>query len=165
MGQPLPASACLAPTLPLRASLRLANQTDDTRDRLTWKWTRGPEVIDFGQPDTSTGYTLCLFDGSSLIGENPIPAGSGWSSSSKGWKLSRTQSIPAGGITKGKLVYGGFGRSRISIQGRGPLLGLPGLPLTMPVTVQLVSTSGACFRATFATPSINTVIKFRAKGS
>jgi hypothetical protein len=153
------------PTVPLKATLRLVDQTDDARDRLTWKWTRGPAVFDFGQPDGSTAFTLCLFSGSALIGENPIPAGSGWIGSPNGWKLSRTEPIPPGGITKAKLLYGAFGRSRIAIQGRGPLLDLPSLPLTTPVMVQLVSDTGACFRATYAAPSANTATKFRGKGS
>jgi uncharacterized delta-60 repeat protein len=163
VNQPWPPSACLAPTIPLRSSLLLVDKADDTRDKLTWKWTRGPEVSDFGSPDTMTGYRLCLFSGSALLAENVVPTGFGWTGSSKGWKLSRAQ---AGvGIAKAKLIYGGYGRSRITLQGRGPLLDLPSLPLTTPVSAQLISTTGACFSATYTAPSTNIVGKFRAKGS
>jgi uncharacterized delta-60 repeat protein len=161
--QPRPASACLAPTLPLRSSLVVVDKADPRRDKLTWKWTRGPEVSDFGHPDTTTGYRLCLFSGSTLVADDVLPTGVGWTSSSKGWKLARSQ---AGvGIAKAKLLYGDDGRSRITLQGRGPLLDMPALPLVTPVTAHLISTTGACFRATYASPSANIASKFRAKGS
>jgi uncharacterized delta-60 repeat protein len=166
-GRQWPDGSCLVPTLPLRSSLLLSDQTDDTRDRLTWKWTRGPEIAafgGFGNPSLTDPYTFCLFSGSTLIGENPIPTGSDWIITSKGWRVSRRTNPPFGGITKVKLLFGGFGRSRILVSGKGTLLGLPPLPLAMPVTAQLVR-NDACYAATYLAPSVNKPTKFRAKGS
>ena len=76
----------------------------------------------------------------------------------------RDNRLTPSGISTIRLVPGVDGKARISLVGRGANLGLPPLPLTPTVTVQLRNTStNVCWEATFSTAALNSSTKFVAK--
>ena len=164
LGGPWPASQCLAVTQPLASSLAIKDDPANTNDRIGWKWTKGPEFFYFGLPNFVTSHHLCVFAGTSLVSDNLIPAGAGWSGNNKGWKLKRNPTTTPGGIGAASLVSGPIGKSKITVKGRGPLVAAASAPLATPVTAQLLSSQGVCFGASYATPLVNAGGKFKAKG-
>jgi hypothetical protein len=81
---PPPAPSC--PPMPetcrtaLRSSLLLRNASDDTQDKLAWTWNKGTStaLTEFGDPRSTTDYTICLYEGptSALVGQATILANS-----------------------------------------------------------------------------------------
>ena len=64
---PMPVTACRAPTVAGRAFLRLTDHpVDDDLNVLKWKWIGGSAttLADFGAPQASTDFALCLYDAS-----------------------------------------------------------------------------------------------------
>ena len=53
------------------------------------------------------------------------------------------------GLQEIRLRSGSVGQPRISVRAGGEKLGLPPMPLTPPVTVQLQSSDAACFSSTY----------------
>jgi hypothetical protein len=151
-------------TQPLKSSLAIKDNADDNRDKVTFKWTKGPDLFGtvFGLPSFATDYSLCVFGSGTLASEHDIPAGSGWSLTPKGdgWKLKRDPLVH--GIHSALLKTGIAGKSKIMVKGRGVHLGAPSIPLTTPVTAQLVSSHGGCVGATYTTPASN--VNGRCKG-
>ena len=98
-----------------------------------------------------------------LVYEGAIPASSLWSL--KGYKyLYKDKTGANDGFVLGQL-QGYPGRpAKVVLKAKGANVAPPTPVLATPVTAQLVNTSGECFGATFATPSINSAGKFRASG-
>jgi uncharacterized delta-60 repeat protein len=164
VGGARPVSECASVTQPLKSSLIIKDDPANTRDKITWKWTKGADTFYYGQPGILTDYSLCVFGGSSLASENEIPSGLGWTGTSKGWLLKRDPFTTPGGIGRAALLFGGPGKSKITVKGKGPLVGAPAIPLATPVTAQLVTSEGLCFTAAYASPSANTGGRFKGKG-
>ena len=163
-GGPWPASECLAVTQPLKSSLAIKDDPANSRDKIGWKWTKGPEFFYFGLPTIYTTHRLCIFGGTTLASEHVIPPGLGWSASGNKWKLKRDPLTTPGGIGSASLTTGPTGKSRITVKGRGALLGAPATPLATPVTAQLISSTGFCFTSSYASPVTNGGGRFKAKG-
>jgi hypothetical protein len=122
---------------------------------MTWKWIKGAATsqAEFGNPTAMADYALCIYAGtaSSLVGEAVIPA------SSTKWRALSTKGYqyndPTGtedGITKVLLKGSDQNKSEALLKGKGA--GLPALPLpiTAPLTVQLVNgQSGLCWGANY----------------
>src|SRR5216110_3545184 len=62
-----PAPGCTAPIEAGAARLTLVERTSDEGDLVSWKWAKGPVTPngEFGDPTTTTAYTLCIYDESS----------------------------------------------------------------------------------------------------
>ncbi len=133
----------------------------DTADKLVWRWPRGEatDLDEFGDPLTNDAVALCIYDAS--VSAQPIataispaqgPCRKGtlcWTRLS-GPVLRYFDGDEANdGLQQIYLRAGGPGRTRIGVRGKGPKLTLPSPPLTTPVTVQLQSSAGACFTATY----------------
>jgi cysteine-rich repeat protein len=126
------------------------------KDTLAWRWSQGASTsqAEFADPTTSADYALCVFAGLSpaLIGEAVVPA------SATSWRATVTTgyrykdaAATADGVTKVTLKASTVNKSRVQVTGKG--VGLPdlSLPLTAPVTVQLVNeTTGLCWGAIFS---------------
>jgi hypothetical protein len=101
-------------------------------------------------------YELCVYDatlglvlearaGSDVAcgGRRPRPC---WRESRSGFKYSDRRS--PGGLAKITLKSGDAGRAQVTVQGKGPELRMPALPLAGPMVVQLRNTAtGACWGA------------------
>lgn len=157
-------SGCKAPGKSLL--LLKNNTTDDTKDKLTWKWLKGAETSmqDLGTPTGTTNYSLCLYAGANSA---PVylPAGSNWQmAGAKGFKFTDKSGTPDG-AQKAILKSGAAGKAKMLVKGKGvnlPDTLVPELPL--PVTVQLVNDgNSACFEATYNAAIKNDAKQFKAK--
>jgi hypothetical protein len=149
----------------------LAMQRSDTSAWLrgmAWRWWRGKaEKDDFGAPIELTEYAFCLYDESGLRLSVSIPPGSlcsdgagCWRTTRQGFRYLDRQRLAQG--TRTVVLRSGDGTADISVIASGPNLPMPALPLTAPVTVQLVTGEGRCWGARFLNPSVNTERRFRA---
>jgi hypothetical protein len=143
--------------------------TDDSKDRLVWKWIKGQTTsqMEFGDPTMTAHYGLCIYDaGNNLVGTMDVPPSSLWVPiSDKGYKyfdLSATND----GAFKIKLKGSTKPKAKALVKGRG--VGLPDpintMALALPVKVQLLNNeNGICFETNFNTAKVNTTAKFKAK--
>ena len=144
------------------STLKLANETADDGDRLTWKWSRGDATsqLEFGDPTDTANYAVCLYagDAGALIGQAVIPASADhWSSlGSKGYRY-RNPAGDADGIATVIVSGSTQRRAKILVKGRGTGLPDPALPLAAPVLVQLVNgDNGQCWGSAFDGASLRT---------
>jgi hypothetical protein len=170
-----PASGCRLPIVAGKASLQVTDKMPDTKDRLQWKWQKGAAttVADFGDPTTTTGYGLCVYDGTgALLSEAAIPAGGTcnaksprpcWRASRSGFRYVDRDLTPAG-VQQLTLRAGVAGKAQIGLKARGPALATPDLPVqALPIRVQLVSTTGQCWEASYSTTLRNQEDRLKTK--
>jgi hypothetical protein len=152
----------------------IKNKTDDTKDTVIWKWSKGADTsqADFADPRSTAEYALCFYSGpsSDLLKQLSIPpSATKWTAvGTKGFKYSDTTGS-ADGVTK-VLVKGGIlGKSKALLKGKGSLLpdfngDLP-LPMgDLPLIVQLRNNqTGICWEGEFPLPKKNTADQFNAK--
>jgi hypothetical protein len=170
-----PQPGCRLPAVPLKSFLLLKNKTPDKKDALVWKWIKGAATTigDFGTPLTSTDYTICVFDQSA----NPqpllmstAPAGgtcSGkpcWKSTKSGFKYRDSKLLDPDGVSTIVLKAGAASSSKVLVRGKGANLGMPGLPLTTPVVVQLKKSDdpSVCWEAQYSNPNKNFSEQFKS---
>ena len=151
------------------------NTSDDSKDKLVWKWAKGAATSlgDFSDPVGGTAtYALCFYAGATpaLIEQASVPpAGGKWAAiGSKGYKYSDSGGTSAG-ITKIIVKSGASGKSKVLVKGKGVNLpdfdsDLPIAAPDLPLVVQLRnSQSGLCWGGSFATPKKNLATQFNAK--
>jgi hypothetical protein len=162
-----PKAGCRVPTVPLKSKLLLVDDPDDDRDQMRWKWVKGEETTqaDYGDPTADTGYALCLYGpGDSLIygslvdpggtcGTKPCWKALGNPPGVKGFRMKNKARTPHG-VLKLVLKTGEAGKAKVVASGGRALLfdgpgGVPPLPLALPATLQLQSTTGECWQATY----------------
>jgi hypothetical protein len=162
---PLP--ACSLPAA-RGAQIALKNVVDDRKDGIKLKWSKGDAPsVSLGDPTTSTGYHVCVFDetaGTPAVAfEATVPPGAGWSATGSGFKY-RDKTGSAGGITAIGLKASSQGKGALKVDGKGLRLGMPALPLAQDPKVRLqVSNDTACWQADFSTNSKNDGLQFKAK--
>jgi Lamin Tail Domain len=161
-----PRDDCRTPVRAGRALLVLQDRQVDRRDRLVWKWRKGQATLaaDFGDPVTGDDYALCVYAGPTAaparILRAEIPAndaclglgGPCWVQARAGARVFRYKNTARtpDGVDRVVLKPGDDGRARIVLTGKGPHLGLPPLPLALPVRVQLQTVGGQCWEATYS---------------
>ncbi len=157
----VPASGCRRPVQAGAASLFLRNSVADAKDALQWKWNKGATTFnaDFGNPNLSTSYQLCIYDGTHLLSSAPLPAAGVcdfrdcWRPTGTGFKYAEKSGL-RGGVTRIVLKEGTApGKAKIQVKGRGLNLAYPPFPLTQPLTVQLRNSAGFCWEAVYGTPA------------
>jgi CSLREA domain-containing protein len=157
-----------------RSKLQLRSvAADHTKDKSSWSWVGSTPVPigDFADPaGGATGYSLCLYDHDRLRRAERAPAGGTcgktpcWRAAASGFVYTDPLLEP-NGIKKIVLMAGtSAGKARITVKGKGANLGLPALPLSIPVRMQLLR-SGAptCWEATFTAPRRNDAAGFDAR--
>ncbi|MDX2169815.1 MAG: right-handed parallel beta-helix repeat-containing protein [Deltaproteobacteria bacterium] len=137
----------------LKSVLVVRDKTDDTRDKLVWRWNKGEAttVAEFGDPTDTTDYALCFYDAGTLVGSALVPAGApNWQTAgTKGYKFKDAGGTP-NGIGKATLKSGAADKAKAKLGGKGANLPNLPLPFSGPVSVQLVNgTSGLCFGADY----------------
>jgi hypothetical protein len=153
----------------------LKDKSPDKKDKLLWKWLKGAATLaaEFGDPLTTSGYTLCVYDASAST--QPLilamaPAGGTcagkpcWKAAKNGFKYRDTELTPDG--LQFLLEKGGATASaKIISRGKGANLGMPSLPLTTPVTVQLVRNDdpSLCWTAIYSASLKNQTDQFKAR--
>lgn len=154
------------------ARLLVKNAPAANADRLQWKWLQGAatSVADFGTPAASTSYALCVYDGQgSLLASLAAPAGGTchgkpcWRSTAKGYRYDDKDRTPDG-VQRVDLKAGATGKAQVAVRAQGASFTPPSLPISsLPVTVQLRSSSGTCFESVHSNVLADTATQFKAK--
>lgn len=176
---PGPAAGCRLASAG-KAFLQIKDSTNDFKDQLKWKWANGDatDLADFKNPVGGTaGCRVCLYDSSGsgqplavmdvaaggMCGTKPCWKAMG----DKGFKY-KDKAAVAGGVQQVKLKAGAAGKAQVQTKAKGAALPTPALPLTLPVTVQLLIEDGLsteCWQTTYTgTPLKNDSAQFKAKG-
>jgi hypothetical protein len=167
----VPATGCAKPIVSGRASLVVRSKPNG-RDGLVWRWASGAATAkeDYGDPPGGTDLIFCLYDAAGLAFTTEVPGGvlcpkrPCWRTTRAGFRFRDRFGLAADGIRALSLVAGGDGRARITLVAAGPALGLPSLPLDVPVTAQLVrGDGGRCWDARMSIARKNTATRFRAR--
>jgi hypothetical protein len=160
----------------------IKNHAIDKRDKLVWVWPRGDatSLPDFKDPvNGSATYRLCVYDNSAsaqpLMRMDVPPGGMCGSRRPKPcWKATRSTgyryrnaAATSDGVLNVVLKTGVAGKAKVVARCKGINLPTCPLPLTTPVTVQLVIDDGAtrdCWQTTYSgTPIRNDALFFKAK--
>jgi len=173
-----PRNMCREPIEPFKASLLLKDRSDNTKDRLIWKWIKGEKTdfVDFGDPLGTDDYTLCIYEKSdqlpSLMLSATAPAGGEcmglacWKAlDTKGFKYKDKELTPDG-LDTIILKAADYGKAKMIVKGKGAGLGLASpLDVELPVTVQLQSGNGECWEADYFPVGVkkNEADQFKAK--
>jgi hypothetical protein len=179
---PVSAAAALCPPAPsadcraaVSTKLKLTKGTTSARDKLRWGWrnSSGTTFADFGDPTVRTSYALCLYDGSAAA--QPLLAAEAPADSTcaveECWELYSDNTVYL--YVDGRHVVGGLsllklksplGGTNLQAKGSGARLGLPVLPLTPPVRVQLHNSDTAtCWEASYGSATRNDARIFKAE--
>jgi len=164
-----PRSDCRRSTRPASSLLSVTDKSDDSRDKISWKWSHGEAtgLADLSDPFSTSDYALCLYDESGMnpallfravaSGEQAV-CGAPWHwaalAGGKGYKYLDQNEIPEG-VFQLDLRTGDAGKARVAIKGAGENLsgrsyGMPTPPLSFPLRVQLQIEGGACFEASYS---------------
>lgn len=134
----------------------------DARRLVSWKWKSADEPM-LGDPVTTSRQALCLYDASvapqPLIDAIAPPGGTCrgkpcWQPIGTGFKYSDGARTPDG-LQRLKIVAKPGKRSTVVVKAKGGAMSPFGLPLTMPVVVQLQSSDAGCVEATFMAAKLN----------
>jgi hypothetical protein len=143
-------------------------------DLTRWRWISDEplDAGDFGDPTTSTGYELCVFDAlnydpvtfePSLLLAASLPAGSDWKQKASGFSYRN-----AADKVRVRLKAGEAGSAKVVVRAKGPanpVLYLP--PLSSDVEVQLRTVPGASpeisFSSYYSNPVTSTEQHYKAQ--
>ena len=171
---PAPQIGCRKPAVAKKAVIVLKDKSPDKKDTLLWKWNKGTATAlgDFGDPLTTTGFTLCVYDQSAnpqpLIFVKAPPGGMCgtkpcWKATKTGYKY-KDKFLDPDGVLGILLKQGVDSVAKIVVKGKGPNVGMPLLPPTPKVTVQLKRDDdlGTCWDAEYTTPIKSLPDQFKA---
>ena len=160
-----PRNDCQRPVVPSSSILRF-RQTGktDPDDIYIWKWRFGSAtaVADFGKPQATDDYSLCIYDRSirpQPVVENHAAAGAGWIARNDAFLFHMRSNRP---LRRLRLKAGPDGQARIVAAGDSDTV-RPILPFEAPVVVQLQTSAGHCWETIFATSRRNSVHSFNAR--
>jgi len=150
---------------PRKSQLKLGRRDGvPAKSAMGWSWSgEATDLLEFGAPDASSDYRLCVYDGvGDVVAELTAAAGGTcagkdcWKGGAKGFRYKDASASPDGLISL-VLKAGDEGKAKIKLKAKGANLIVPTLPLTIapdPVRVVLVNEeSGLCWSASFATAS------------
>jgi hypothetical protein len=172
---PAPSATCRETTVAGRGVLRFRDNTNDTRDSLTWQWVKGEAVTpaEMGDPFNGTAYAVCLYDASGapqpLVHMESPAAGpcnqvQCWRPFNAGVVEYFDRAHTARGLERIRLTPGAAGKTKVLVRAFGESLDPPATPLVAPVTMQLHGSNGTCWSSTYsATILKNADGQFRAK--
>ena len=154
-----------------KSILVIKDKTDDSKDKLVWKWIKGANTsqAEFADPITTANYALCFYSGpsASLIDSADVGPGSDWTPiSTKGYKYKDATGAQSG-VKKIVLKGSTTNKSKALVKGKGtglPDFTLPIPPGDLPLIVQLRNNqTGVCWEGVFATPLKNVAGLFKDK--
>ena len=159
-----PGAGCLVPQ---RSILVIRESTSTAKNKLVWKWLKGPaDIAGYGDPSVSTEYALCVYDTSNggsvsrLAMQSIVPPGSIWHKLGGGTHiLFRYKEHDATGQRKVLLKSLANNTGRIGFKAKGDRMS-PATPVGETlfsdddaVVVQLISSEGKCWESRFAAPA------------
>jgi len=151
------------------ADIRWQHHPADAQRLLKWKMksSSGNGVADFGTPDATTRYELCIYDAAAgdhrLAFTSSIAPNPDWRPSPTGWKF-RDKRGEFDGTTQLSVKARSDGGATIGYMAKGYFLNRPGTPYAQDPEVRVQLTTGnACWDARYTTNKGNTGGTFRAK--
>jgi hypothetical protein len=172
---PTPRIGCRLPSAAGASPLTLKNLVPDTKDALTWKWSKGTTTsfAELGDPRTDDAYAFCLYDGSGALVLDAVAPAAGTCGTKPCWKQLGATANPKGfqyadkdltpdGLSKVQVQAGVTPKAKAIVSGKGTALGVPSLPLALPVAAQL-QTTNLCWAVTYGTAQLNGPSVFKAK--
>jgi cysteine-rich repeat protein len=166
-----PGGLACAPAASEKSTIVLRDSLHPGSDKVLWKWRSRGQLAkaEIGEPGTSTGLTLCVFDQLGLRLSASAPAGGTcagracWRELPLGYRYSDTDATPDG-LLKLQARAGAAGQGKLAVKGRGPLLAMPPLGLATPVTVRLQrADGGGCWESSYSVPIANDPAQFKAR--
>jgi len=165
---PAPLPGCHAGA---RGTLLLKDDPADAGDRLAWRWKGGTlDSAELGAPDDQTDLAFCLYDqtgalvGRALPHGADLPPGAIWAPFRGGLRYLGGPA-PVGGIVKVRIAPGPATPTWIVVKGKGSGLGVPALPLALPITAQLANLDGgSCWQSVLTRAKKNGPAKVLARG-
>jgi hypothetical protein len=157
---PAPSAGCSAG--PKGKIIVKKHSSDSSKDKMIWKWQGGTLApVDIPSPIVQTDLAVCLYDQSGDLTGAALPKGALWSATGSGNLKFKDPSGTTLGIQKINIK---FSKPLISVKAKGSALNLPALPLSTPVTAQLVNLdNGLCWESTFPSFTASDGGKFKAK--
>jgi subtilisin-like proprotein convertase family protein len=158
-----------------RSSVLLRNGAHAAKDVLKWKMTHGGPSSPADVVRDGVTLALCIYDAGSppLLLSSGIPT-TGTCSGKPCWKPMaggfryRNKAAAPNGIVDLKLQASGLAELGVVMKGKGALLAVPSLGLTLPVRMQLVATDGdatTCWESSFGAALKNDGAQLKANGS
>ncbi len=167
-----PQAGCRMPLEPNKSVLTLKDKSNNKQDSLVWKWLKGEAttLADFGDPLSTNGYWLCVYNGAAqLVLGVTAPAG-GTCNGKPCWKATGTTGFKyknklrtPDGVDSVTLKAGVDGKAQAVVNARGIPFEIPTLPLTLPMRVQLQGQNGNCWEATYSIARKNLPDTFDAR--
>ena len=154
------------------ASLRMRT-LPPAGNQTQFQWGKGPVVplASFGDPTGGDVLQLCVYDQTgpdtyalALTGSPSVSGGGAWTGGPLGWRFRSATGAPDG-ITRVTLTAAAIplkGKVQVKTLNSPSFAPLP-LQQSPSVVVQLKTSSGACWGATFSTRAVNTATEFKAK--
>jgi len=156
-------------------SLLIRDNVINDRDIFKWKWAKGGafDQIDLGDPESTTSYTLCVYDSSggvdSLATSFAIAPGSNWTDiDPKGFKY-KDKFRTSSGVLKAQIRTGDLGRTKALVIAKGGNVPMPApfgptfFEQSPRVTVQLHNdATSTCLGSEFTSNKKNTTAIFKA---
>jgi len=167
-----PSPTCTPPDVAMGASLLMRALTSGGNEA-RFHWGAGPVVplAAFGDPTGEGAVQLCIYDQTgpntyalALAGSPSVSGGGAWTERPTGWKFRSDIGVPDG-IARVTLKAGTIPfRAKVQVKAKNSPEFAP-LPLQQnpSVVAQLKTSFGACWGATFSTPTVNTATEFKAR--
>ena len=162
------ASPCASPG---KSVLVIKDRASAASDKLVWKWLHGSiGTTDGGDPTTSTGYHLCLWDDGRFVYDAAVDAGADWRALGVPGSFKYLNPATNADGTALLLLKSGSGNGKIIWKGKGANLALPGpqLPVayftqSAQVTVRLMrDDAGTCWESIYPASRRNLPTGFKA---
>lgn len=160
-----PASPRTGCKTPGRSLFLRKRSSDGSRDKFLWTWLRGQAttVHDFGHPDDTADYVLCMYSGTPATlmpgGQIVVPKSSNWNSVGGASWAYDDGTAAADGVRKMTLRGSGQDKVRATVKGKGVHLPDPSLPLVpanFPLVVQLLnSETSTCLQSAFTAADVS----------
>jgi hypothetical protein len=152
---PTPATGCGTAT---RGKLTIRKNPDPTRSRWSWKWKSGNlDTAEVGDPTGEADLAVCIYDAAgTLVGGDVLHGATQWQPINRGFQY-KDPLLTRHGFQKIRFRTGQPSTNAlIQAKAKGTGIGNPSLPVTTPVTAQLVNLdSGKCWQSQFTTTRTN----------
>jgi hypothetical protein len=171
----VPRTDCRQPTKPGHGLLAFNDSVFDEKDMLRWRWERETTpTVEFGRPERSDDYLFCLYDASgpepALLFHALAPSGAAWTiAGARSFRYAQHGGSPEG-LDSLTLRAGADDDAKITLHGAGDRLsgrplGMPTLPLPLPLIAQLQVPTGHCWENRYSESGVirNDLGRFRAK--
>lgn len=167
-----PSPSCTPPDVPMGASL-LMRTLPFGRNAAWFRWGKGSVVplAAFGDPTGGELLQLCIYDQTgpdtyalALTGSPSVSGGGAWTARPMGWRFRSMTGAPDGitGVTLTAATSALKNKLQVKVKSSPEFAPLP-LQQDPSVVAQFRTSFGACWGATFSTPTVNTAAEFKAQ--